>query len=78
MTNQKIVDQVVAEGRALNVMFEESQPRQNYYGFLGGKKCSNVQSLETNLMSKFSADSNKDVPSKIIECKRGRGRPKKL
>lgn len=42
VTNQKTVEQVVAEGEALSAMFDASLPRPSYHCCRSQKRCSNL------------------------------------
>src|SRR4051812_33980375 len=78
VNNQKSVEQVVAEGQALRAMFGGPLPRPSYHGFRNHKRCLNIQDVGTNLMNRFTAHDKDDVTGSVSQCKRGRGRPKKL
>ena len=78
ISNQTVINRVVAKGRALSAKFECFLPQQNYHGHRGQNKVSNINSLAPNLMDKFFEETNKDLPSKVMQCKRGCGRPKKI
>ncbi|KAI5411088.1 hypothetical protein KIW84_056291 [Lathyrus oleraceus] len=52
--NQKIIDQIVEEGRLLSARLQGSDPSQTRHGFRTTKHAYNIQSLGINLFSRFS------------------------